>query len=222
MQLSLNCLYTRKALCSCEEKTSARSPQWFSRAVEALGLLSCCRGPRAGPGQPRALPSGAGRCCQRRPFAPAGRSGAVFGGLMAPGRHCPQPQVPALSAMATLCESWGWSPRSWAAGLQWALPAEAASCSPQARPLPPGPSSAEPRDKCGKQFVHLVSNLSETKQVVLDFKGVLWESSCCVVIREAAVRAVRAVLCRARCSPADSVLTQILTEFSVSPRILGL
>lgn len=95
MQLSFNCLYTRKALCSCKEETSGREAEL-----------------------------------------------------------CP---VPSMGA-------WLPVPRSIHGCV---APREAKLC-------------AKSRDKFAngrRHFVHFVSNLSETKKVVLDFKGILWENS---------------------------------------------
>lgn len=206
-----------------------------------LGPLCCRCRLRALPRTGSAVPSGAGA----RPRS---------AGLTAPGRHCPQPEGSAaaalgLSAIPSLSESWGRPQRPFEGGfgsrraLRWAVPP--AGChgrSPQSGALlssgtaafPPPPSLPKRGTNAAtgrKQFVHFVSNLSETKNVVLkDFKGILWGSSCCVVIREAADRAARAALCReqaglgrfCRACVDPEFSPTILTEFSVSPRILGL
>lgn len=76
MQLSFNCLYTRKALCSCKEETSGSGPQWFSSAVldtrAAQLLMSSARRERAGLGLQRSVPRSihAGWLPERQSFAP--------------------------------------------------------------------------------------------------------------------------------------------------------
>lgn len=190
MQLSLNCLYTRKALCNCEEQT----PAWFRAGSlppcgPGLGLL--CRRcrlrarPRTGP----AVPAGAERGLvlrgwQRQAGTALGR-GAQQRPLWVSRPFLPVRELgPAPAPLARVRER-----RSSALGPcrprgAVAAPLRAARCSPQAQPPSPQPllrrnegQMRQPGENCSFILFLTVRN----KVVLKDFKGILWGGSCCVV-----------------------------------------